>query len=228
VINSILIDIEGTTSSISFVHEVLFPYAAKHLAKFVHQHANEEEIQRQLQATRDIVGQADLDQQQTIDILLEWIQQDKKLTPLKALQGLIWEIGYTRGDYKSHLYPDVLPQLQAWHEAGKKLYIYSSGSIKAQQLFFAHTEYGNITHLLSGYFDTTSGAKQEPTSYTKIATAIAVPTAQILFLSDITAELDAASSTGMATCCLNRQAERISTYPHVQVQSFATINLDNF
>lgn len=227
-INSILIDIEGTTSSISFVHEVLFPYAARNLADFVQQHADEEEIQRQLQATRDIVGQDDLDQQQTIAVLLQWISEDKKLTPLKALQGLIWEIGYKRGDYKSHLYPDVLPQLQIWHAAGKKLYIYSSGSIKAQQLFFAHTEYGDITDLFSGHFDTTSGAKQQAASYTNIAAAIATPPAQILFLSDVTAELDAASSVGMATCCLSRQNERISSYPHPQVQSFAAINLDNF
>lgn len=225
-ITTILTDIEGTTSSLSFVRDVLFPYAEQHLPQFVEQHSDEPEVQKQLAATRDIVSQPELSLGETVQVLLDWIQQDKKATPLKALQGLIWQKGYEQGAYKAHVYPDAVTNLQKWHTDGKKLFVYSSGSIKAQQLFFSHTEYGDLTKLFSGYFDTTTGGKQEKKSYRKIINNIGEKPSHILFLSDIVEELDAAQNAGMKTYCLNRQANRMSSYPHPQVRYFDEIIID--
>ena len=219
-ITTILTDIEGTTSSLSFVREVLFPYAELHLPKFVQTHSNDTEVQKQLDATREMLRQPELPQDKVIQVLLQWMSEDKKATPLKTLQGLIWEAGYETGAYKAHVYPDVVTNLQKWHTSGKKLYVYSSGSIKAQKLFFGNTEYGDLTGLFSGYFDTTSGQKQEKRSYRNIAESINETPSHILFLSDVVEELDAAQNAGMKTFCLNRESRRMSSYPHSQVRSF--------
>ncbi len=227
-ISTILTDIEGTTSSLDFVREVLFPYAESHLPQFIQTHSDDAEVQKQLQATRDMIQQPNLGQDETIQVLLTWIREDKKATPLKTLQGLIWEVGYQEGAYKAHVYPDVVTNLQKWYANSKKLYVYSSGSIKAQQLFFAHTEYGDFTKFFSGYFDTTIGHKQEKQSYRKIAKSIDDSPSNILFLSDIVEELDAAQDVGMQTYCLNRQYRRMSSYPHPQVYSFDEITLNSF
>lgn len=225
-ITTILTDIEGTTSSLSFVHDVLFPYAELHLAKFIKAHSSDTEVQKQLDATREILGQPELSQEDTLQVLLTWMSEDKKQTPLKALQGLVWETGYEQGAYKAHVYPDVVTHLQKWHTSGKKLYIYSSGSIKAQKLFFGNTEYGDLTNLFSGYFDTTTGHKQEKRSYRTIAESIDESPSHILFLSDRVDELDAAQAIGMKTFCLNREARRMSSYPHPQVRSFEEITIN--
>lgn len=225
-ITTVLTDIEGTTSSLSFVRDVLFPYAELHLSKFVQAHSEDAEVQAQLEATREIIGQPDLPQNEVVQVLLDWIAEDKKATPLKTLQGLIWEAGYKEEAYKAHMYPDAVTNLQRWHANGKKLYVYSSGSIKAQQLFFGHTEYGDLTDLFSGYFDTTTGHKQEKRSYRKIADSIGESPSHILFLSDVVEELDAAQNSGMKTYCLNRDARRMSSYPHPQIRGFDEVKVD--
>ena len=191
---TILTDIEGTTSSITFVKDVLFPYARERLPAFVVTHADEPEVQHWL---HDAAKEADListAQQHVIDLLVSWIDQDRKSTALKALQGMIWKEGYAAKDFRAHIYPEVAKRLRAWQIAGKRLYVYSSGSVPAQKLFFGHTEVGDLTPLFSGYFDTETGPKREAESYRRIATAIGVPAGEILFLSDITEELDAARS----------------------------------
>ena len=232
----ILTDIEGTTSSISFVKEVLFPYAARNLAAYVRLHITDDFVQQQLQATLDILideGITHLTINNTealTQALQNWIEQDRKVTPLKALQGKIWESGYRNGDYHAHVYPDALHHLQDWHAAGIPLYIYSSGSVEAQQLFFGFTQYGDLLPLFSGHFDTLTGAKIDTTSYQSIANELTlrhgIHAGEILFLSDIKAELDAAREAGLQTCWLIRDGELPQQPEHTAVRSFDEIQFE--
>ena len=203
-ITTILTDIEGTTSSISFVKDVLFPYARERLPAFVVTHADHADVQHWLHEAAKEAGLVSVTQQEIIDLLVSWIDADRKSTALKALQGMIWKDGYANGEYRAHVYAEVPARLRAWHAEGKRLYVYSSGSVPAQQLFFAHTEAGDLTPLFSGYFDTETGPKREAESYRRIADAIGVPAGEVLFLSDIEAELDAAAAAGMRTILLAR------------------------
>jgi len=219
-IQAILTDIEGTTSSISFVKDVLFPYARQHLADFIKNNREMPEVKHWLEETCKEVQQPTLDENGVIDVLIEWINQDKKITPLKALQGLIWEAGYKNQDYQGHIYPDVVEHLKRWKENNLKLFVFSSGSIKAQKLLFTHTAFGDLTPLFSGYFDTTIGAKQQAESYQAIAQQIGISPEQILFLSDIVGELDAAKAMGMQTTCLVREETLHNNCEHPQVRNF--------
>ena len=201
-VRAVVTDIEGTTTRISFVHDVLFPYARTHLADFLAAHAAEPEVAA---ALADIAQRAPNDPPLTT--LLHWMDADAKVTPLKTLQGLIWREGYARGDLRSETYPDVAPQLRRWHEAGLSLSVYSSGSEAAQRQLFANLPDGDLTQLFSHFFDTRIGAKREPASYRAIATEIALPPDSLLFLSDIAAELDAAATAGWQTCQLVRAGD---------------------
>ena len=225
-IKAILTDIEGTTSAVSFVFDVLFPYAARHLPDFVRQHATEPAVAAQLDATRAEAGEPGADAERVIDILLGWIAEDRKATPLKALQGMVWEQGYRAGQLKGHVYPDAVEALKRWQEEGYRLYVYSSGSIQAQKLIFGCSDAGDLSPLFSGYFDTTSGPKREAASYGRIAQAIGLPAADILFLSDVVQELDAAREAGMATCGLAREGGELAGHP--TVASFAVIDPAGF
>ena len=200
---AILTDIEGTTSSLSFVKDVLFPYARERVAEFVRAHAQEASVRRELEEVRRLSGK-NLSDLEVIEQLIRWIDEDKKITPLKNLQGMIWEDGYKKGDFRGHMYEDAVRHLKQWKQAGLRLYVFSSGSVRAQKLLFAHTEYGDLTPLFSGYFDTTTGNKRETESYRKIAAAIGAPPGDILFLSDIREELDAARAAGMQVAWLVR------------------------
>ena len=203
-VQAILTDIEGTTSSIHFVHEVLFPYARAHLPAFVRDHADDPEVRQWLDAAAR-EGHVPADDLAAItNLLVCWIDADRKATPLKALQGMIWKHGYENGAYRAHVYPEVPARLRAWHGAGIALYVYSSGSVPAQKLLFAHTEAGDLTPLLQGYFDTRTGPKRAADSYRRITDSIGVPAADILFLSDVVEELDAAAGAGMQTTLLCR------------------------
>ena len=223
-IKAVVTDIEGTTSSLSFVKDVLFPYARTHLADFVHRHQHEPAVKSLLDEVSKEIG-ATLDVEQSIAQLLAWLDQDKKVTPLKSLQGLIWEAGYRQGDFTGHVYPDAAETLNAWKAQGLDLYVYSSGSVYAQKLLFAHTEYGDLTPLFSGYFDTHIGGKRESASYQKIAEHIGCPAQQIIFLSDIKEELDAAHEAGFATVWLCRDSMPDSGAEHRQVPSFDEIHI---
>ncbi|NCA70325.1 MAG: acireductone synthase [Sphingobacteriia bacterium] len=223
-ITSILTDIEGTTSSLSFVKDVLFPHAAAHLPDFVRTHRNDPEVARLLADARLAAAGID-DEEALIAQLLEWIATDRKITPLKALQGLIWEEGYARGDFAGHIYPDAARCLRDWHAAGIQLYVYSSGSVHAQRLLFGHTAHGDLTPLFSGFFDTRIGAKREPDAYRAIATAIGRPPSEILFLSDVREELDAARAAGLATTALRREGIAGSFGEHPVVEDFTAIDL---
>ena len=202
----ILTDIEGTTSSISFVKDVLFPFARERIGDFVRAHAREPEVAAEIAATARESGVDPNDLDAVVRTLLQWIDEDRKATPLKALQGMVWKDGYRNRDFVAHVYDDAHESLKRWKADGRRLYIYSSGSIPAQKLYFAHTAHGDLTPLFSDYFDTTSGGKREAASYRRIAEAIGAPPSDIVFLSDIEAELDAAAEAGMATRWLRRDA----------------------
>jgi enolase-phosphatase E1 len=215
-ISAVVTDIEGTTSSLSFVKDVLFPYARSRIRQFVLDHQKRPEVQAALDAARRELGQPEAPLQKVIDGLIAWIDQDKKATPLKTLQGLIWEQGYRNGDFRGHIYPDAAEKLRQWHAAGIRLYVYSSGSVQAQKLLFAHTEYGDLTPLFSGYFDTTTGPKRETVSYRNIAHSLNLPPQHILFLSDIREELEAAETAGMEVTLVDREKSTgYSAFPRV-------------
>lgn len=204
VARSIVTDIEGTTSSISFVHDVLFPFARERLPAFVETHIDQPDVQHWLAEAAREAGYIEATRQEVIDLLIDWIDTDRKATALKALQGMIWREGYETGAYRAHVYPEVAARLRTWNQAGIRLYVYSSGSIAAQKLFFKYSEAGDLTPLFSGYFDTTTGPKREAASYTAIAAAIGEHAGDILFLSDVTAEIDAAATAGMRTTLVCR------------------------
>ena len=189
---AILLDIEGTTSSIAFVAETLFPYARKHLAAYVAAHADE---------VAPILAEVPGD---PVETLIQWIDEDRKATPLKTLQGLIWAQGYADGELDGHVYPDTPEAMRRWKAMGIDIHIYSSGSIAAQKLIFGHSVAGDLTPLLSGYFDTTTGPKREADSYTRIAEALDLPPGDILFLTDVQAEADAARAAGVQALLIDR------------------------
>lgn len=221
-IAAVVTDIEGTTSSLSFVHDVLFPYARAALPDFIARHAAEPAVREILTAARAIAG-TELDDAQLARAMQAWIDADRKLTPLKALQGLIWEGGYRRGDFRGHVYADAAAKLTEWHALGLRLYVYSSGSVRAQKLLFAHTEFGDLTPLFSGYFDTEIGPKREAQSYRRIAQAVAEPAERIAFLSDIAPELAAAHSAGMHTVYVMRAPSPACGTADQTVPDFETI-----
>lgn len=212
-IRAVVTDIEGTTSSIAFVKEVLFPYAARELPGFLAAKVAEPAVASELDAVRALAGEPAAGLARLTALLLEWIAADRKATPLKSLQGMLWRAGYERGELRAHLYPDVPERLRAWKNRGLLLAVYSSGSVAAQRLFFRHSEAGDLEGLFSHFFDTTTGAKQDPASYRRIADALELEPAAILFLSDSAAELDAAAAAGFATCGLERDAPLAAVHP---------------
>jgi len=224
VIKAIVTDIEGTTSSIRFVHEVLFPYARQHMAAFLRAHAEDPQVAAELDAVRREAGEA-LDLDGVIRQLIAWIDADRKITPLKALQGMIWEAGFRNGDFTGHVYADAVRHLKDWHARGVPLYVFSSGSVQAQQLLFGHSDAGDLTPLFKGFYDTRIGAKREASAYTAIAADIGLRPADILFLSDIEGELDAARAAGMQTLWLVRDGEPDPAAGHRQVRDFDAVVL---
>lgn len=202
-IRAVLTDIEGTTAPISFVAETLFPYAAARLAGFVRAHEDDAEVQAALAETAALEGRA-LSTGEAIEVLLGWIKADRKATPLKTLQGKIWREGYESGAIRSPVYPDAVAALKRWKERGLRLDVYSSGSVEAQVLLYRYAEAGDLTPLFSGYFDTRIGAKVEPASYGAIANEIGVAPGEILFLSDLPREVDAALKAGLKSWRIDR------------------------
>lgn len=226
-IKYILTDIEGTTSSISFVHEVLFPYSQKHLSQYIDRHFHEHKIQEILAEVKTTVlaeNGEEINLEEAVFTLKDWIVQDRKHKALKELQGMIWEDGYKAGHFKGHVYEDVLPQFQAWKKAGFKLGVYSSGSVAAQKLIFSYSVVGDLTIFFSNYFDTTVGHKREVNAYKNILKELALSENEVLFLSDIEEELDAAQQAGMKTILLDRDHTRTKT-KHQKVKDFSEIIL---
>jgi len=208
---------------------VLFPYARREIAGFVDAQRDRADVRRWLDAAAaDLASHNDAE---TVAGLIRWIDEDRKHTALKALQGLLWEAGYNLGAYRAHFYPDAAAALRRWHAAGHALYVYSSGSVPAQQLFFGHSEAGDLRPLISGWFDTEIGGKRDAESYRRIVGTIGRPADTILFLSDVVEELDAARSAGLNTTLLDRLTDyaqpRLSeaSHGHRRVESFDAIEL---
>lgn len=223
-ITTIITDIEGTTSSLSFVKDVLFPYARQHIVSYVKEHADEKHVKEQINAIKKMIGEnADLDQ--ITQQLIDWIDQDQKITPLKALQGMLWESGYRNGDFTGHIYEDAYLKLNEWHKQGINIYIYSSGSVFAQKLLYGFSDFGDVTPLFSGYFDTHIGHKRESSSYHNILQSIGVPASEVLFLSDIVEELDAAKSAKINTYWLIRDGHLPASPQHPIAKSFSDIRV---
>jgi len=210
---AILTDIEGTISSINFVKEILFPYSEERLSDYLI--ANYERDHRVLKIIDDVLAienneagvvfEAQI--YTAIEILLTWIKEDRKIAPLKELQGLIWEEGFRKGLFKSHLYADAYDWLLEVKGKGLPIYVYSSGSVFAQKLFFEHSEYGDIRYLFSGFYDTKIGSKKDADSYLKIAADIKVKPEYILFLSDIEEECAASEQAGFLTVKVDRESK---------------------
>ena len=208
-VRAVLTDIEGTTSSLSFVKDVLFPYARQALPQYIRDHeARLRGLTADIAAT---VGKSSLSTQETADILLQWMHEDRKVTPLKAVQGMIWRTGYESGELQSHIYEDAVRALRKWRAGGLALYVYSSGSIEAQKLLFSHTPHGDLQPLFSGYFDTTTGPKLESRSYETIVRSLQLPAHAVVFLSDHEGEIQAASAAGLPAVLLAREAREAST-----------------
>lgn len=220
---ALLIDIEGTTSSLSYVKDVMFPYSKSKLRGFLMEHAQEERLQAILRKLREKLGR-DVDIEESIEIFEDWIDKDLKEPILKELQGHIWEEGFLLGELKGHIYEDAYKKIREWKEKGYKLYIYSSGSVKAQKLFFGHTDYGDLTGLFDCFFDTSVGSKKEVDSYLSIAKKVGIETKDFLFLSDVEEELDAARLAGMNTIKLDRYGNG-GPSKHPLVKSFYEIDL---
>lgn len=226
-IKIIITDIEGTTTPISFVKDVLFPYSYEKIESFIKENLNNPEVLRILNNIKKLENK-DLTIEEIIWILKKWIEEDKKITPLKEIQGLIWEEGYKTRKLEGFIYPDAYENLKCWVDNGLKIYVYSSGSVKAQKLLFSNTNYGDINYLFSGYFDTNIGNKKDSESYSKIAKEINILPENILFLSDNPDEIIAAAKSGMKVIRLVRpkDAEYIKNFPYMQVESFDEIDLN--
>ncbi|HEY3041556.1 MAG TPA: acireductone synthase [Pyrinomonadaceae bacterium] len=236
-IRGILLDIEGTTTPIAFVHEVLFSYARSQAREYLTEHSGSVELLADLAELRKEHA-ADLNanlrppaivdgprgtQIDSIVTYINWLMdRDRKSTGLKSLQGKIWRQGYLDGTLKAQLFADVAPALERWRGAGLKINIFSSGSSLAQKLLFAHTEAGDLTRFIGNYFDTRVGSKIEVESYRQIAAALSLPAREVLFISDLTSELAAASDAGMQTLLCVRPGNRPQSFTahYRSIQSF--------
>ncbi len=203
-IKAVLLDIEGTIGDIAFVRDVLFPFARARVDVVLETRWNESEIAATVADARKASGLALPDVRSAARQFIAWIDKDQKITPLKTLQGIIWRDGYRTGELQAHLYDDAIDAMRAWHARGLKLFIYSSGSIEAQKLYMAHSIAGDLTPLISRYFDTTTGPKAEPSSYSKIAQVVSVPAPEIVFFSDAAVEIDAAVAAGLEAYGVDR------------------------
>ena len=236
---AILLDIEGTTTPVEFVYRILFPFARLHVAEFIRQHYESEEVRADISALR-AEHRADAGsgnnppdwREDSSDSLSEsairyvhWLMdRDRKSTALKSLQGKVWESGYLGGRLQGQVYTDVPVAFTRWRGQQRAIYIFSSGSVLAQKLLFAHTTHGDLTEHISDYFDTTTGAKTDAASYQSIGAKIGSPAAEVLFISDVDAELDAARDAGMQTAlCVRPESSESETSTHQIVRTFDCI-----
>lgn len=222
-VRGILLDIEGTTTPIAFVHEVLFSYARTHARDFLRNNQDSDDVRADIALLREEQAadkSNNLEPPESIAEYVDWlIDRDRKSTGLKSLQGKIWRQGYLAGSLKSQVFADVAPAFERWRAAGLKITIFSSGSVLAQQLLFAHTDAGDLTKFIDGYFDTNVGKKGEAESYRKIAISMDLKPSEILFISDVVAELEAATEAGMKTLLSIRPGNSPQEWPQA-IHSF--------
>lgn len=210
-----LFDIEGTTTDINFVHKVLFPYSQKCLKEYVLHHQDHPIVVNAIHDVRETVWkeeQRKISLHDVIDTLLKWIREDRKHGALKEIQGLIWDVGYSKNEFKGHVYPDVQPFFRKILDKGFKVGIYSSGSVHAQKLIFGYSTDGDLTPMISYYFDTKIGHKREKAAYENIAREVGLKTEEIHFFSDIPEELVAAEASGMGVTQVLRPGTKSSKF----------------
>jgi enolase-phosphatase E1 len=235
-IRAVLLDVEGTTTPIDFVYKVLFLFSRARLEDYLARHSQEPETAAEIEALRQ---QREIEARQN-SAVPEWsesspearvksaaefcrwlIDHDRKVTALKSLQGKIWEAGYRSGELRGEVYPDVAPAFARWRKQGRDIAIFSSGSVLAQKLIFGCSTAGDLTLHIRAYFDTTTGAKREDASYRRIAAALGRRPDEVVFLSDVIAELDAARAAGMAALLVVRPGARApASSTHAAIRSF--------
>ena len=241
-IRAIVLDIEGTTCPVNFVSQTLFPFAQKNIKAALRQRSNNIEIDAlvheaitEWRSDLDLTSQTMLRQtrqkppstEEVEEYLQHLIRSDRKSTALKQLQGIIWEKGYSSGELRSPLFSDVRPQLDAWKRNGISLAVYSSGSIQAQKLLYAHTHEGDITDRFCHWFDTRTGHKLNQQSYKIIAQKLGVQSNQALFISDHPGECDAAQQSGMNTVfCIREGNPHQDPGNHSVAQQLCDIDVD--
>jgi len=221
----VLLDIEGTTTPIEFVHTTLFGYARAHVQEFLERQEADPDVQAdvaQLRAEHAAEVPAPNPPMASVSAYVHWLMDhDRKSSGLKSLQGKIWEEGYRAGELRGEIYPDVAPALARWREQGREIAIFSSGSVQAQRDLFAHSTAGDLTGFIRAYFDTTTGPKTAAQSYAQIAAALGRSTAAILFVSDVVAELDAAQAAGLQTAvCVRAAGSATPTGGHAVIHTF--------
>ncbi|MFE0104963.1 acireductone synthase [Streptomyces sp. NPDC059009] len=228
-VDAVVLDIEGTTSATGFVVDVLYPYAARRFGELLATRVGEPAVARAVAQVRAELGEPDADAARVEKALLAWVAEDRKATPLKTLQGILWAEGFARGDLVSHFYPDVIPVLRRWRAEGVRLAVYSSGSVAAQRAWFTHSAEGQLMDLIDELYDTeNAGPKQEAGSYRVVADSLGVPAGRLLFLSDRPGELDAARDAGLRTVGVRRAGEpyfAAGVGDHPEAASFDEITL---
>lgn len=221
--SAIVLDIEGTTTPLSFVRDVLFPYARVRLAEVLRANASDPEFSALIQEATEFSGRASLELEEAIQLFLSWSDADRKVRSLKTLQGRIWKQGYLDGSLRAPMYPDVPPALHEWRMRGLNVFVYSSGSAEAQELIFRYSTYGDLTPYFAGYFDTTVGPKIQPASYDAMQNVIGRAPRDILFLSDAAAEIAAARAAGW--CALLVKRDGLPPVGERAIESFSDIVL---
>jgi len=229
VITHVIIDIEGTTSSTWFVQRTLYPYSRERFAEYLALHRNRPDVDAMVQMVRELASEPDADDERVVWWLKHWLDSDKKITPLKAFQGWIWDEGFAKGELTSHFFDDAIPAMRRWKAAGLDLSIFSSGSVNAQRAWFGNTPEGNILDLFSNHFDTeNTGHKRVAESYHIMTERLGVPANQIVFLSDLRAELDAAREAGWNTVGVRRDGDEYweaGVGDHLSITSFDQLDL---
>nr|WP_280119016.1 acireductone synthase [Streptomyces albofaciens] len=224
-----MLDIEGTTSATGFVVDELYPYSRKRFGRLLAERAEEPAVRRAVAQIRELLAEPDADAARIERALGAWLDEDRKVTPLKTLQGIVWSEGFASGELVSHFYPDVVPRLREWHAAGVRLHVYSSGSVAAQQAWFGHSPEGDLRPLAERFHDTeNAGPKLAAASYERIAAGLGAAPERVLFLSDRPGELDAARAAGWRTAGVRRPGEpyyESGVGDHPEVASFAELEI---
>ncbi|MEZ9820533.1 acireductone synthase [Shewanella sp. 10N.286.45.A1] len=223
-IRAIVVDTAGTTTDLNFIEDILFPYSAKVLPAFLEENKNNVLVENCICDVQDIALEPDADLARVTEILLQWIEEDRKATPLKTIQGLIWKQGYANGEFKGHIFPDFIEALDGYKQQGLRVYSFSSGSVDAQKLLFGNSDAGDLTDKFNGHFDTRTGNKRFKQAYCNILNTISLSPKQILFVSDVLEELKAASEAGLNVVQMVRQDSQ-RTGDFKQISSFAELEI---
>ncbi|RTR26989.1 acireductone synthase [Shewanella atlantica] len=223
-IRAIVVDTAGTTTDLSFIKDTLFPYSAKALPDFLKENEHNVLVENCICDVRDIALEPEASLERVIEILQQWVAEDRKSTPLKTLQGLIWKQGYAKGEFTGHIFPDFIDAIEGIKQQNMRLYSFSSGSAEAQKLLFSHSDAGDLTSKFDGHFDTRTGNKLFKQAYCNIINTISLAPKQVLFISDVVEELKAAEEAGMRTMQMVRE-EGQRTGSFKQISSFAELTL---